>query len=167
MLDIGYIKGQNSLVMDKTSRDPVHCWLVLLKAFQAATKYLYAGLEETGIDDTDFRILEVLLNKGPLPVNTIGPKVYLTPGSISTAVERLVERGLVSRVESPEDRRIRVVSLTPKGKKLIAPIFRKHAAEIRKVFADASPKELRALETTLKKIGKRAQTLGSTIKLRS
>ena len=98
--------------MDKTSRDPVHCWLVLLKAFQAASKYLYAGLAETGIDDTDFRILEVLLNKGPLPVNTIGPKVFLTPGSISTAVDRLVERGLASRVESPEDRRVRVVSLT-------------------------------------------------------
>jgi len=32
---------------------------------------------------------------------------------------------------------------------LIAPIFRKHAAEIRKVFADASPKELRALEKSL------------------
>jgi hypothetical protein len=38
--------------------------------------------------------------------------------------------------------------------------FRKHEAEIRKVFADASPKELRALETTLKKIGKRAESLG-------
>ena len=106
-------------------------------------------------------ILEALLNKGPLPVNTIGPKVYLTPGSISTAVDRLVERGLVSRVESPEDRRVRVVSLTAKGKELIAPIFRKHAAEIRKVFADASPKELRALEATLKKIGKRAESLGT------
>jgi len=34
------------------------------------------------------------------------------------------------------------VSLTAKGKELIAPIFRKHTAEIRKVFADASPKEL-------------------------
>jgi MarR family transcriptional regulator, 2-MHQ and catechol-resistance regulon repressor len=145
--------------MGKISQDPVHCWLVLVKAFQAASKYLYAGLAETGIDDTDFRILEALLNKGPLPVNTIGPKVFLTPGSISTAVERLVERGLVSRVESPEDRRIRVVSLTPKGKRLIAPVFRKHAAEIRKVLADAGPKELRALATTLKKIGKRAETL--------
>ena len=130
-----------------------------MKAFHAAAKYLYAGLEETGIDDTDFRILEVLLNKGPLPVNTIGPKVNLTPGSISTAVDRLVERDLVSRVESPEDRRVRVVSLTPKGKELIGPIFRKHAAEIKKVFADASPRELRTLETTLKKIGKRAESL--------
>jgi MarR family 2-MHQ and catechol resistance regulon transcriptional repressor len=149
--------------MGKTSRDPVHCWLVLLKAFQAASKYLYAGLAETGIDDTDFRILEVLLNKGPLPVNSIGPKVFLTPGSISTAVDRLLDRGLVSRVESPEDRRVRIVSLTKKGKELIVPIFRKHAAEIAKVFADASPKELRSLETILKKIGKRAQSLGTGI----
>jgi len=149
--------------MDKNSRDPIHCWLVLVKAFHAASKYLYAGLAETGIDDTDFRILEALLNKGPLPVNTIGPKVYLTPGSISTAVDRLVERGLVSRVESPADRRVRVVSLTPNGKKLIAPVFRKHAAEIKKVFADASPKELRTLETILKKIGKRAESLGTGV----
>ena len=96
-------------------------------------------------------------------MNTIGPKVNLTPGSISTAVDRLVERGLVSRVESPEDRRVRVVSLTAKGRELIAPIFRKHAAEIRKVFADASPKELRALEATLKKIGKRAEILGTGV----
>ena len=153
--------------MDNKSPDPVHCWLILGKAFQAAAKYLYAGLEETGIDDTDFRILEALLNEGPLPVNTIGPKVNLTPGSISTAVDRLVERGLVGRVESTQDRRVRIVSLTPKGKRLIAPIFRKHAAEIRKVFADASPKELRALEMTLKKIGKRAESLGIGIKRRS
>jgi MarR family len=90
--------------MSKNSRDPVHCWLVLVKAFQAASKYLYAGLAETGIDDTDFRILEALLNKGPLPVNTIGPKVFLPPGSISVAIDRLLDRGLVSRVESPEDR---------------------------------------------------------------
>jgi MarR family 2-MHQ and catechol resistance regulon transcriptional repressor len=107
---------------------------------------------------------EALL-KRPLPVNTIGAKVYLTPGSIGPVVDRLVERGLVSRVESPEDRRVRVVSLTPKGKRLIAPVFRKHAAEIKKVFADASPKELRGLETItiLKKIGKRAENLGTGV----
>src|ERR1700747_2393210 len=152
--------------MDKTSRDPVHCWLVLGKAFRAAAKYLYAGLEETGIDDTDFRILEALLNKGPLPVNTIGPKVFLTPGSISVAIDRLLDRGLVSRAESPEDRRVRIVLLTPNGKARAGPTFRKHAAEIRKVFADTSPRELRALETALKKIGRRAESLGTGVNLK-
>ena len=145
----------------KNYMGPVHCWLVWIKAYHAAAKYLYAGLRETGIDDTDFRILEVLLNKGPLPVNTIGPKVNLTPGSISVAVDRLLARGLVSRVESREDRRVRVVSLTSKGKELIAPVFRKHAAEIGNVFADATPKEVRSFEMILKKIGKRAERLGT------
>jgi MarR family transcriptional regulator, 2-MHQ and catechol-resistance regulon repressor len=145
----------------KNFTGPVHCWLVWIRAYHAAAKYLYAGLRETGIDDTDFRILEVLLNKGPLPVNTIGPKVNLTPGSISVAVDRLLARGLVSRVESREDRRVRVVSLTSKGKELIAPVFRKHAAEIGNVFADATPKEVRSFEMILKKIGKRAERLGT------
>ena len=145
----------------KNFTGPVHCWLVWIKAYHAAAKYLYAGLAETGIDDTDFRILEVLLNKGPLPVNTIGPKVNLTPGSISVAVDRLLARGLVSRVESREDRRVRMVSLTSKGKELIAPVFRKHAAEIGNVFADATPKEVRSFEMILKKIGKRAERLGT------
>jgi len=145
--------------MDKSSRDPVHCWLVLLKAFQATSKYLYAGLAETRIDDTDFRILEVLLNKGPLPVNTIGPKVFLTPGSISTAVERLVAKGLVSRIECSEDRRVRFVHLTPRGKRVITPIFQEHVASIKKVFADLSSDELRQLEQQLKRIGRQAESM--------
>jgi MarR family transcriptional regulator, 2-MHQ and catechol-resistance regulon repressor len=145
--------------MAKRRSDPVHCWLVWRKAYEAAHDYLYRGVEETGISDTDFRVLEVLLNMGPLPVNTIGPKVHLTPGSISVAVDRLLEKGLVSRVESPDDRRVRIVALTKSGKDMIVPIFRKHAAEIGRVFADANPKELQILEKVLKKAGKRARAL--------
>jgi MarR family transcriptional regulator, 2-MHQ and catechol-resistance regulon repressor len=146
--------------MTKRPSDPMHCWLVWRKAHEAASDYLYRGIEETGISDTDFRILEALLHKGPLPVNTIGPKVHLTPGSISVAVDRLLEKGLVSRAENPGDRRVRIVALTKNGRDLIVPIFRKHSAEIGKVFADASPKELQILESVLKKAGKRARALG-------
>jgi MarR family transcriptional regulator, 2-MHQ and catechol-resistance regulon repressor len=75
------------------------------------------------------------------------------------AVDRLLEKGLVSRVESPGDRRVRIVTLTKSGKDLIVPIFRKHSAEIGRVFADANPKELQILESALKKAGKRARVL--------
>ena len=150
--------------MARRFADPVHCWLVWRKAHEAAVDYLLRGIEETGISFTDFRILEVLLHKGPLPVNTVGPKVNLTPGSISVAVDRLLERGLVSRVESPDDRRVRMVALTKTGKDLIGPIFRKHAAEIAKMFSDASAKEMELLETVLKKTGKHAESLRRTAK---
>ena len=146
--------------MKKTSSDAIHVWLVLNKATQAITKYALAGIQRTGLGDSDFRVLEVLLHKGPLPVNTIGPKVNLTPGSISVAVDRLYAKGLVSRVESAEDRRIRTVALTPSGKRLIVPVFRKHAADIEKVFSELSSNELQQLEKLSKKVGRRAEAFG-------
>jgi len=94
-------------------------------------------------------------------VNTIGPKVNLTPGSISVAVDRLYGKGLVTRVESAKDRRIRMVALTPSGKELIIPIFRKHAADIRRAFAEIPSNELERLERTLKRVGKHAEELGA------
>ena len=136
-----------------------HVWLVMMKAMRALTRYAAAGIEETGLGLSDFAVLEVLLHKGPLPVNTIGPIVDLTPGSISTAVDRLFAKGLVSRVESSEDRRVRIVALTPRGKSLIDSAFRKHSGQMRKAFAELSPEELRGLEGALKKVGKRAATL--------
>ena len=94
-----------------------------------------------------------------MPVNTIGPIVDLTPGSISTAVDRLVAKGLVSRVESTQDRRVRIVALSPRGKDLIASAFRKHSAQMKRVFSELSLEELRGLEVALKKAGKRAAAL--------
>ena len=136
-----------------------HVWLVMIKAVRALTRYASAGIQDTGLGDSDFRVLEVLLHKGPLPVNTIGPIVDLTPGSISIAVDRLFAKGLVSRVESAEDRRVRIVALTPRGKALIDSAFRKHSGQMKKVFSELSPEELRGLEVKLKKVGKRAATL--------
>jgi MarR family 2-MHQ and catechol resistance regulon transcriptional repressor len=136
-----------------------HVWLVMMKAMRALTRYAAAGIEETGLGDSDFRVLEVLLHKGPLPVNTIGPIVDLTPGSISIAVDRLFVKGLVSRVESTEDRRVRIVALTTRGKHLIVPAFRKHVGQMRRVFSELSPEELQRFEVALKKIGKRAAAL--------
>jgi len=136
-----------------------HVWLVMMKAMRALTRYAAAGIEETGLGLSDFGVLEILLHKGPLPVNTIGPIVDLTAGSISIAVDRLFAKGLVSRVESSEDRRVRIVALTARGKALIDSAFRKHSGQMRKAFAELSPEELRSLEAALKKVGKRAATL--------
>ncbi len=97
--------------------------------------------------------------KGPLPVNTIGPIVDLTPGSISIAVDRLFAKGLVTRVESTEDRRVRIIALTPRGKDLIVSAFRKHSGQMKRVLSELSPEELRGLEVKLKKVGKRAAAL--------
>jgi MarR family 2-MHQ and catechol resistance regulon transcriptional repressor len=142
--------------MGDETPEGVHVWLVWLKAFHAVSKLIQADLQGTGLGESDFRVLEVLLHKGAQPVNVIGPKVNLTPGSISVAVDRLHGRGLVSRVEDPDDRRVRVVDLTPAGRDLIVPVFRRHAALLEEVFAVLRPQERVELERLLKAVGRNA-----------
>jgi MarR family 2-MHQ and catechol resistance regulon transcriptional repressor len=145
--------------MTRSNKATDHLWLVMMRAMRSLTRYATADIEEIGLGLSDFGVLEILLNKGPLPVNTIGPIVDLTPGSISTAVDRLVAKGLVSRVESAEDRRVRTVSLTPRGKDLIVSAFKTHSRQMKKVFSDLNAEELRTFEVKLKKVGKRAASL--------
>ena len=134
----------------------VHLWLVFMKAFQALVPHAAGSIERTKLGDSDFRVLEVLLHKGPLPVNTIGPKVWLTPGSISVAVDRLVKKGLVARKERTNDRRVRQVELTAKGRALITRGFREHAAAMENSMRVLSKKERLTLQQLLKKLGKYA-----------
>jgi MarR family transcriptional regulator, 2-MHQ and catechol-resistance regulon repressor len=134
----------------------VHVWLVLMKAFQALVPHAAESIGRTKLGDSDFRVLEALLHKGPLPVNTVGPKVWLTPGSISVAVDRLVKKGLVSRKDHPGDRRVRQVELTAKGRALITRGFREHAAAMETAVSVLSKKERLTLLRLLKKLGKHA-----------
>lgn len=147
--------------MKGRKKDPeaLHVWLIMLKAQQSMSRYLLPTFLEEGLGESDFRVLEVLLHKGPMPVNAIGPKVYLNPGSVSVAVDRLYKKGFVSRVECSKDRRVRTVSLTEKGRQIFVPIFRRHTALVKLAFQDISSEELEHLEEVLKKIGKRAERL--------
>src|SRR6266568_5052013 len=143
----------------KTTRQDssgVHVWLVFMKAFQALLPHAAESIERTDLGDSDFRVLEVLLHKGSLPVNTIGPKVWLTPGSISVAVDRLVKKGLVSRKDHPDDRRVRRVELTAKGRALITRGFREHEAAMETAVGVLSKNERLTLLRLLKKLGKHA-----------
>ena len=134
----------------------VHVWLVLMKAFQALMPHAAESIGRTELGDSDFRVLEALLHKGSLPVNALGPKVWLTPGSISVAVDRLVKKGLVSRKDHPGDRRVRQVELTAKGRALITRGFGEHAAAMEDVTGVLSKNERLTLLRLLKKLGKHA-----------
>src|ERR1700689_1660170 len=94
----------------------VHLWLVLIKAHRALSRHAMRSIEPSGLGFSDFAVLEVLLHKGPQKGNDTGRRVGPTSGSITTAVDRLEKRGLVVRGHDDEDRRSRIVRLTPPGR---------------------------------------------------
>jgi DNA-binding MarR family transcriptional regulator len=77
----------------------------------------------------------------------------LTPGSISVAVDRLEKKALVKR-KNTDDRRVRLVELTARGRALITKSFRRHATAMEETVGVLSKEERLILLRLLKKLGK-------------
>ena len=130
-----------------------HVWLVLWKAAHAIGRNALRSMSASDLGHSDFAVLEVLLHKGPQPVNVIGKKVLLTSGSITAAVDRLESRKLLRRTADRKDGRSRIVQLTERGRHLIDRAFRKHAMDLEETMAVLRSGERVELVRLLKKVG--------------
>src|SRR5436309_665906 len=130
-----------------------HLWLVLMKAHRALQRLATRSIESSEAGLSDFAIMEMLLHKGPQPVNEIGRRIELTSGAITTAVDRLESRGLVTREAHPSDRRARIVRLTAAGEEKAAKSFAIHKAAMDLAASALSKTERATLIALLKKLG--------------
>ena len=135
----------------------MHLWLVLMKAYRTLGRHARRSIEPSGLGASDFAILELLLHRGRQPVNTIGRRVDLTSGAITSAVDRLEAQGLVVRTPDPEDRRTRFVSLTPKGAARIRDVFGVHKRTMEGVTSSLTTAERETLINLIKKLGRGAE----------
>lgn len=117
------------------------------------------SIEAFGMCHSDFGVLEALLQKGPLPVSALGEKVFLTSGSITTAVDRLERRRLVERRSDPADRRARIVHLTRTGRALIRKLFAEHERDMERALSGLPRADQENLSELLRRLGKSAEKL--------
>jgi MarR family 2-MHQ and catechol resistance regulon transcriptional repressor len=135
----------------------VRVWLILWRATNAMRARVVKSIDSLQMCLSDFAVLEVLLHCGPLAVNMIGKKVLLTSGSITVAVDRLEQRGLVVRAPDPSDKRVTLVHLTSSGKKLIEEAFCEHARQLEELVSCLTDEERAELTRLLKKLGLNAE----------
>ena len=128
-------------------------WIVLSRAYAAIAHYAEHSIAAQGLCLSDFMVLEVLLHKGPLTISAIGEKVLLASASMTSAIDRVERLGLVHRLTSAADRRIRTVELTSAGRKLITKLFAAHQQDLEALAADLCCTERKSLYASLKKIG--------------
>jgi MarR family 2-MHQ and catechol resistance regulon transcriptional repressor len=135
----------------------VHVWLVLMKAHRSMVRHAEQSIVSLDMCMSDFGVLEALLHKGPQSVGEIGRRVDLTSGSITTAIDRLEQRGLLARAAHASDRRARVVDLTPDGKARITQVFATHKEGMDRAAHGLSKAERGTLIELLKKLGTTAE----------
>lgn len=135
----------------------MHVWLVLWRAARALEEHSTQSIARFDMGVSDFGVLEALLHRGPLSATELGAKVLLTSGSMTTAIDRLERRGLVIRHDDRNDRRSRLIHLTPSGRKLIEKAFEKHRKAMERSLAGFSDEDRAALLPLLRRLGRTAQ----------
>jgi MarR family 2-MHQ and catechol resistance regulon transcriptional repressor len=134
-----------------------HLWLVMMKAHRALQRLAIQSIESSEMGLSEFGVMEMLLHKGPQPVNEIGRRIGLTSGAITAAVDRLESSGWVVREAHPSDRRARVVRLTARGREQAAKVFAGHKSAMNSAAGGLSKSERATLIPLLKKLGLSAE----------
>ena len=75
--------------------------------------------KSTGLSMPQFSVLMQLHHKGACGMSMISEGYDITPAAASQLVDKLVQSGLIQRVEDPSDRRAKLLSLTDKGREFV------------------------------------------------
>ena len=97
----------------------------------------FAFMKSTGLSMTQFSTMFRLFHKGSCGVSDVGESLGVTNAAASQMVEKLVQLGHLQRAENPEDRRNKLLTLTPEGEELIQESF-----EVRRRWMDGLTKFL-------------------------
>ena len=137
--------------MDRT-KSSMNAFIGLNRTLDYLEKIVREDVKQYGLSITEFAVLELLYNKGDQPIQRIRERVLIASSSISYVVDKLEEKGCVTRIRNQQDKRIINASLTQQGRRIMDEIFPKHAETIQSTFSILTDEELQTLQNTLKKL---------------
>jgi MarR family transcriptional regulator, 2-MHQ and catechol-resistance regulon repressor len=139
-------------MMEQTDQS-LKLFIVLSRAYRAVNENVNKLIQTYGLNPTEFAVLELLYHKGDQPMQQIGGKILLASGSITYVVDKLEQKGYLTRVACPKDRRVTYAQITEKGKEFIEKIFPDHAQYIDSLISVLSEEEKDTAIALLKKLG--------------
>jgi DNA-binding MarR family transcriptional regulator len=112
---------------------------------EAANSVDDAASQVFGLNRTDLRCMGLLFTRGPLTAGQLAEATDLSPGAMTTVLDRLERAGLAHRLADPGDRRRVLVDITSdardQGERLYGPIRDEGVARLRRY----SDQELRLI----------------------
>lgn len=130
----------------------LNAFVKLLRCAERVSAEVHRDLNLMGLTVSQFGVLEALYHKGPLCQKELAEKILKTAGNITTVINNLEKRGLVTRSRSENDKRYFSVTLTNEGQHLIAGLFPPHKGRIVEKMSRLSLEEQKTLSRLCKKL---------------
>jgi len=113
------------------------------------------AFRDHNLDSWEFDVLAALRRTGPpftLSAGTLATQTHVTSGTMTTRVDRLLERGFVTRFPDQNDRRGVLVALTPAGQSGVDGAFKDLLEREKTALKGLGPKEQEQLADLLREL---------------
>ena len=113
----------------------------------------------SGLSLAQMSVLVHLYYRGPREVMGFADLMQVSPAGASQMVERLVQQGLVRRVESSGDRRVRQVHLTEEGRQMVETSIAARQKWVEELTASLTAEQMALIGAALRILTERAAAL--------
>ncbi len=121
----------------------------LVRAYQALAAYSEIHIRQFDLTPAQFDVVATLGNTSGMSMGEIGEKTLITKGTLTGVIDRLIQKQLVTREVSSQNRRHVIVQLTAKGEEIFEQSFPSHIAYLKQRFEMLPPSELEELTNLL------------------
>ncbi|MGM7636020.1 MarR family winged helix-turn-helix transcriptional regulator [Bacillus sp. Hm123] len=135
------------------NKQSLKLFIVLSRATKVINEQVNEYIYESGLNPTEFAVLELLYHKGPQPLQQIGNKILMASGSITYVVDKLEKKNLLARKTNEKDRRVIRAEITDQGRQLIDEIFPQHEENIHQLMNILSEEEKETAIALIRKLG--------------
>ena len=128
-----------------------------MQTSKAVQERMRLELTKKKLSITEFSVLEVLYNKGRQTIQQIGNSILVSSGSMTYVIDKLEQKGLLNRIDCPNDRRAIYIVLTDEGFDLMEKIIPKHQELVNYIFDSLNNDETEKFVDILKKVKNRVE----------
>ncbi len=137
----------------KKTVDAFNSYIKLIRSAESLSSKINLKLNENGLTESQFGVLDSLFHLGPMKQKEIGKKILKSGGNITMVINNLEKRDLVRRKKGEKDKRQFIIHLTSKGKNLFQELLPDIARKIKKHFDILSKEEQKELQRLCKIVG--------------
>jgi DNA-binding MarR family transcriptional regulator len=143
----------------KASADGMAAVVAVMRAEQIFMTTATDLLRPLGLTFARYQVLGMLRWTGPITLGKLGDRLWITPATVTNAIDRLEAAELCRRTSHPDDARATLAEITPKGRKL----FDRAVDELNDSLFGTVPLTTEELDQLVLLVGKIRAGAGDTI----
>lgn len=122
------------------------------KANNIISDSTHTYIKTTGLNPTQYAIVNVLGHDGPMKISEIYNKMLIKSGNKTMILDSLEKKGFIRRIFSKNDRREIIIELTSAGQKFFTQNYKAYGEFVEKTLSVLSQVEQKELLVLLGKI---------------